>query len=74
MDEVAQELHAVQSAIGSGVDVADFTRRSLAAFGTQVAGSDPLEVQLTETSSALKDVLLQSTGFDVKSPKLIFPF
>ena len=74
VDEVAQELRAVQSAIGSGVDVADFTRRSLAAFGTQVAGSDPLEVQLTETSTALKDLLDQSTGFDVKSPKLIFRF
>ncbi len=60
--EVAKELHAVQAAIGSGVDVADFTRRSLAAFGAQVTGNDPQEVNLSEASAALKDILGQSSG------------
>jgi len=74
VDEVAQELHAVQVAIGSGVDVADFTRRTLAAFGAQATGTDPLEANLTEASSALKDVLAQSSGFDLKNPKFKFRF
>jgi len=74
VDEVAQELQAVQSAIGSGVDVADFTRRTLAIFGAQVAGADPLDADLAESSSALKDVLAQSTGFDLKNPKFKFRF
>ena len=64
VDEVAQELHAVQAAIGSGVDVADFAHRTLAAFGAQVTGSDPLDANLNEASSALKDVIKQSTGID----------
>lgn len=74
VDEVARELHAVQSAIGSGVDVADFTRRSLDAFGAQAAGQDPLEVNLSEASAALKDVLAQSAGIDLKSTKMVFRF
>ncbi len=74
VDEVARELHAVQTAIGSGVDVADFTRRSLTAFGTQVAGSDPQEANLSEASAALKDVLAQSSGFELKDPKLRLRF
>ena len=74
VDEVAQELHAVQAAIGSGVDVADFTRRTLAVFGAQTTGTDPLDTNLTEASSALKDVLAQSSGFDLKNPKFRFRF
>ena len=99
VEEVALELHAVQAAIGSGVDVADFTRRALAAFGAQVRRSmresviptkepkanhnlaslaafdeDVLEVDLTEASSALKDVLAQSSGFDLANPKFRFRF
>jgi len=74
VDEVAQELHAVQAAIGSGVDVADFTRRTLAVFGAQTTGTDPLDANLTEASSALKDVLAQSSGFDLKNPKFRFRF
>ena len=74
VDEVAQELHAVQAAIGSGVDVADFIRRALAVFGAQVTGTDPLDANLTEVSSALKDVLAQSSGFDLKNPKFRFRF
>jgi superfamily II DNA or RNA helicase len=74
VEEVARELHAVQAAIGSGVDVADFTRRALAVFGAQVTGTDPLDANLVEASSALKDVLAQSSGFDMKNPKFRFCF
>jgi superfamily II DNA or RNA helicase len=74
VDEVARELHAVQAAIGSGVDVTDFTRRTLAVFGAQINGTDPLDTNLTEASSALKDVLAQSSGFDLTNPKFRFRF
>ncbi len=74
VDEVARELHAVQAAIGSGVDVTDFTRRTLAVFGAQTNGTDPLDTNLTEASSALKDVLAQSSGFDLTNPKFRFRF
>lgn len=74
VDEVARELHAVQAAIGSGVDVADFTRRTLVVFGAQTTGTDPLDTNLTEASSALKDVLAQSSGFDLTNPKFRFRF
>ncbi len=74
VDEVARELHAVQAAIGSGVDVADFTRRTLAVFGAQTNGTDPLDTNLTEASSALKDVLAQSSGFDLTNLKFRFRF
>ena len=74
VDEVARELHAVQAAIGSGVAVADFTRRTLAEFGAQINGTDPLDTNLTEASSALKDVLAQSSGFNLTNPKFRFRF
>ena len=74
VDEVARELQSVQSAIGSGVDVAEFTRRSLVVFGAQASGTDPLDANLTEASAALKDVLAQSSGWDLKNPNLIFRF
>ena len=62
VDEVAQELHAVQSAIGSGVDVTDFTRRSLTAFGAEAVGGEPLKVKLDEASTALREGLVQVLG------------
>jgi superfamily II DNA or RNA helicase len=74
VDEVAQELSAVQAAIGSGVDVADFTRRTLAAFGALATGGDPLEVSLGEASPALKEQLAQAAGFDLKRAKLKLRF
>jgi superfamily II DNA or RNA helicase len=72
--EVAQELHAVQAAIGSGVDVADFTQRALTAFGAQTQGGDPLTVDLGEAAPALKDGLSQATGFDLAQPRFHFRF
>ncbi len=74
VDEVSKELQSVQAAIGSGVDVTDFTRRTLAAFGAQTSGNDPLDANLAEASSALKDVLAQTSGLDMKNPKFRFRF
>jgi superfamily II DNA or RNA helicase len=78
VDEVAQELKAVQSAIGAGVDVASFTHRSLQAFGAQTKTAsktdDPLEVNLFEASSALKDVLAQASGLEMKNIQQVLRF
>lgn len=74
VDEVARELQSAQIAIGSGVDVAEFTLRSLVVFGAQASGTDPLDANLTEASAALKDVLAQSSGWDLKNPNLILRF
>ncbi len=68
VDEVAQELKAVRSAIGLGVDAAEFTRRSLSAFGALVSGCEVLEVNLNEGSAALKELLSQAAGLEVKKP------
>jgi len=60
VDEVAQELRAAQSAVGSGVDVAAFTQEALRMVGATVsaAGCDgAIKVDLKETPRALKDNL-----------------
>lgn len=59
VDEVAQELQAAQSAVGSGVDVAAFTQEALRMLGAMVsAGPDgSLKINLKETPSSLKDSL-----------------
>jgi superfamily II DNA or RNA helicase len=62
VEEVARELQSVQAAIGQGVEVADFTRRTLQIFGAQVSGADPLQVDLNELSPALHELLQQSAG------------
>ena len=67
VEEVAKELKAVQAAIGSGVDVASFTRQSLAAFGGVVTGTDPLKVDLAESSTALQDSLKRALSSNHQS-------
>jgi len=60
VDEVAQELQAAQSAVGSGVDVAAFTQEALRMVGATVsaAGEDgAIKVDLKEAPRALKDNL-----------------
>ena len=47
---------------------------ALMAFGAQVSGLDPQDAQLGEASPALKDVLAQSSGLDLKNPKYRFRF
>jgi superfamily II DNA or RNA helicase len=48
VDEVAQELRAVQEAIGSGVEVADFTREALRTHGAVIHGNGSLQVDLSD--------------------------
>ena len=57
VDEVARELGEVRAAIGSGVDVAAFTREGLEVHGATVTGHDTLRVDLSRTPSALRDAL-----------------
>lgn len=60
VDEVAQELRAAQSAVGSGVDVAAFTQEALRMVGATVSasgGDGAIKVDLKETPRALKDNL-----------------
>jgi superfamily II DNA or RNA helicase len=69
VEEVARELQSVQAAIGQGVEVADFTRRTLTIFGAQVSGADPLQVDLNELSPALHELLQQSVGIHKEKPR-----
>jgi superfamily II DNA or RNA helicase len=57
VDEVARELGEVRAVIGSGVDVAGFTREALEVHGATVTGQDTMRVDLTRTPSALRDAL-----------------
>jgi Helicase conserved C-terminal domain len=59
VDEVATELAAVQSAIGSGVDVASFTRQALSASRAVISqnGAGTMQFDLAETPRALRDML-----------------
>ena len=57
-DEVARELQAVQAAIGSSADVAEFTKIALKAHGGYVGGRNgTVEFGIKEISRALKDRL-----------------
>lgn len=57
VEEVAKELQAAQDAVGSGVDVAEFTVDSLQRLGATVIGKDTIKVDLKETPRSLIDVL-----------------
>ncbi len=57
--EVAQELQAAQSAVGSGVDVAAFTQEALKALRATLSGARPLQVDLAETPQGLRDRIAQ---------------
>jgi superfamily II DNA or RNA helicase len=63
VEEVVREVEAARDAIGSGVDVAAFTRTALAAYKASVSGSDTIQVDLTETPRALRDMLGVPTRF-----------
>lgn len=65
VDEVATELEAVQSAIGSGVDVETFTHHALGAYGAVLSPQQNGSIQfdLTEAPRALRDMLGNETRF-----------
>jgi superfamily II DNA or RNA helicase len=63
VEEVVREVEAARTAIGSGVDVAAFTRNALAAYKANVTGNGTIQVDLTETPRALRDTLDVPTQF-----------
>jgi superfamily II DNA or RNA helicase len=72
VDEVARELRAMQAAIGSGVEVATFSKEALRAYGAVVGekgkrvtnGRSPaLEFDLTEIPTALAEALGRKDKF-----------
>jgi superfamily II DNA or RNA helicase len=66
VDEVSRELQAAREAVGSGVDVESFARNALQIVGASVQAKDNLQVDLTEASQGLKDLLNQSLGTGFK--------
>jgi len=67
VDEVAGELKAVRSAIGSGVDVASFVRdAALSHRGTVAASNGSLTVDLAESPPALREAAGRSTRFKAR--------
>lgn len=68
VDEVAVELAAVQSAIGSGVDVASFTKQALSANRGVISqnGNGALQFDLTEVPRALRDLVGNMARFKAR--------
>lgn len=66
VDEVVREVAAARAAVGSGVDVAMFTRTALAAYRANVRGTDTIQVDLTESPRALRDALGVPTKFSAR--------
>ena len=56
-DEVGKELVALQTAVGSGADVEQFVRTSVAAYGGIATPDSPTVLELSDTSLALRDAL-----------------
>ena len=56
-DEVGAELVALQAAVGSGTDVEQFVRTSIAAYGGVATADSPTTLQLGDTPLALRDAL-----------------
>jgi superfamily II DNA or RNA helicase len=57
VDEVAAELRDVRAAIGSGVDVANFTKETLVAQGAVISQNGSVHFDLTEVPVALRDAM-----------------
>ncbi|MBE0448017.1 MAG: DEAD/DEAH box helicase [Actinobacteria bacterium] len=57
VDEVARELKAAHDAVGSGVDVAAFTKDALKAHGAVISGDGVLDFNLAEVPRALRDAI-----------------
>ncbi|MYD34559.1 MAG: DEAD/DEAH box helicase [Acidimicrobiales bacterium] len=56
-DEVGEELVALQTAVGSGADVEQFVRTSVAAYGGIATPDSPTVLELSDTPLALRDAL-----------------
>lgn len=67
VDEVSRELTAARSAVGAGVDVKGFALQSLRLLGGVVSSNGSMDVDLTETPHALRDLFAQAIGPSFKS-------
>lgn len=68
-DEVARELDAVRAAIGTGVDVAAFTRETLRAHGAAVKENGAIRVDLAEAPRALREAIGREKVFTARFSK-----
>ena len=66
VDDVARELEAVRSAIGSEVEVSSFTERALQTHGATVAKNGCYQFDLSETPPALREALGNATRAKVR--------
>ena len=57
VEEVARELEAVRSAIGSGVEVASFAKDAFRAYGAVVSENGNVKIDLSEVPQAVKDAI-----------------
>lgn len=71
-DEVAQELQAVQTAIGLGVDVKSFVIEAVRTHNASVQGSNELEINFQEAPTGLKEILNSSLSIDKSQFKARF--
>ena len=62
-NEVRTELDEVRRAIGGEADVSRFTRTALRTLGAVISEHEPMTVNLSETSQALKDAMGHSEQF-----------
>ncbi|MYN65613.1 MAG: DEAD/DEAH box helicase [Acidobacteria bacterium] len=61
--EVRVELDELRRAIGSGADVRRFTATALRTLGAQVSGNEPMQVDMRETTRALRDAIGEEGRF-----------
>ncbi|MDP9485830.1 MAG: DEAD/DEAH box helicase [Actinomycetota bacterium] len=64
VDEVARELEAVRSAVGSGVDVAAFAKESLKAHGAVISENGNVKIDLSEVPRAVREAIGATNGTD----------
>ena len=57
VEEVARELAAVRSAIGSGVDVAGFAKESFLAHGAIISENGNVKIDLSEVPRAVREAI-----------------
>ena len=64
-DEVARELKAMQAAVGSGVDIRQFTLEALRLYKAKIKENGVIEVDLSESKRDFRDALQASEKFSV---------
>jgi superfamily II DNA or RNA helicase len=66
VEEVARELRAARTAVGSGVDVAAFTREALLANGAAVSVNGTLKAVLSDAPRALREAIGNLERFEAR--------